>query len=73
MSISNSEILKELHNLSVANRLSIVTNIWEEIKETEELRGVTIKQKELLMERSANYNAKPEMAVDWSILKQEVL
>jgi len=70
--IHKSKILQQLKNLNVIERLNIITDMWDQIKESRELEFVSDEEKELLLNRLANYRSDPGSAKDWSDLKQEV-
>lgn len=67
-----SKIVQQLRELNVIERLNIITDIWDEIKESRELELVSDEEKELLLNRLANYRSNPGSAKDWQDLKQEV-
>ena len=67
-----SKIVQQLRELNVIERLNIITDVWDEIKESRELEFVSDKEKELLLNRLANYRSNPGSAKDWADLKQEV-
>ena len=67
-----SKIVQELRELNVIERLNILTDIWDEIKESRELEFVSDEEKRLLLNRLANYRSNPGSAKDWTDLKQEV-
>jgi len=66
------KIVQQLRELNVIERLNIITDMWDEIKESRELEFVSDEEKELLLKRLANYRSNPGFAKDWSDLKQEV-
>lgn len=70
--MSKNEIVNEIRRLNVIERLNIVTDIWDEIKESQELETVSEDEKRLLLNRLENYRSNPDSAVDWIQLKQEV-
>ena len=67
-----SKIVKQLKELNVIERLNIITDMWDEIKESRELELVSDEEKELLLNRLANYRSNPGSAKDWTDLRQEV-
>jgi putative addiction module component (TIGR02574 family) len=67
-----SKIVQELRELNVIERLNIITDMWDEIKESRELELVSDEEKKLLLNRLANYRSNPGSAKDWKDLKQEV-
>ena len=70
--INKNEIFSEIRRLNVIERLNIVTDIWDEIKESQELTSVSEEDKKILLNRLANYRANPESATDWTNLKQDI-
>ncbi len=70
--INKNEIFSEIRRLNVIERLNIVTDIWDEIKESQELTSVSEEDKKLLLNRLANYRANPKSATDWTNLKQDI-
>lgn len=70
--MKKNKIVSEIRKLNVIERLSIVTDIWDEIKESEELEIISEDEKRILLNRLTNYRANPNSAIDWTILKQEV-
>lgn len=70
--MSKNEIVYGIRKLNVIERLNIITDIWDEIKDSQELETVSENEKRLLLNRLSNYRAKPESAIDWDELKQEI-
>ncbi|QTA86361.1 Putative addiction module domain-containing protein, CHP02574 [Desulfonema magnum] len=70
--MSKNEIVYGIRRLNVIERLNIITDIWDEIKESQELEIVSEDDKRLLLSRLANYRANPESATEWAELRQEV-
>ena len=70
--MNKNEIVQEIRKLDVIERLNIVTEIWDEIKESLELEAVSEEDKKLLLARLTYYRANPETATDWVDLKQEI-
>ncbi|MCP4113757.1 MAG: addiction module protein [Desulfobacteraceae bacterium] len=70
--MSRNDIVYEIRRLNVAERLNIVTDIWDEIKESQELEAVSEDDRRLLLDRLANYRANPDSASDWTELRQEI-
>ena len=70
--MSKTEIVYGIRKLNVVERLGIVTDVWDEIKESEELAQISEDDKRILLNRFANYKANPNAATDWSELRQEV-
>ncbi len=65
-------IIQEVRKLSVIERLGIITDIWDEIKESEELEAVSEEEKNILLCRLENYKKNPNSATDWTDLKQKI-
>jgi len=65
-------VVQQLRELNVIERLNIITDIWDEIKESRELEFVSDEEKELLLNRLVNYRSNPGSTKDWTYLKQEV-
>jgi putative addiction module component (TIGR02574 family) len=70
--MNRSEIADEIRKLGVIERLNIIIDIWDEIKESKALEPVSDEEKRLLLNRLANYRAHPDSAADWTELKKEV-
>ncbi len=70
--ITRSEIIYELKKLDVFERLNILTDIWDEMRESRDLQYVSEDEKNVLLERLENYRANPDSAVNWVDLKQEI-
>ncbi|MFH2093415.1 MAG: addiction module protein [Pseudomonadota bacterium] len=70
--INKNEIFSEIRRLNVIERLNIITDIWDEIKESQELTSVSEEDKKLLLTRLANYRANPDSATNWTNLKQDI-
>ncbi|MCF6268919.1 MAG: addiction module protein [Melioribacteraceae bacterium] len=70
--MNKNKIVSEIRKLNVIERLNIVTDIWDEIKESQELEAISENDKRILLNRLANYRANPDSATDWKNLKQEV-
>ncbi|MDA3917596.1 MAG: addiction module protein [Deltaproteobacteria bacterium] len=68
--VNKNSIFSEIRRLNVIERLNIITDIWDEIKESQELTSVSEEDKKILLGRLANYRANPESATDWTNLKQ---
>ena len=69
---SKNDIVYEIRRLNVTERLNIVTDIWDEIKDAQELETVSEDDKKNLLNRLANFRANPDSAADWTNLKQEI-
>jgi len=71
--MQKSKIVQQLRELNVIERLNIITDMWDEIKESRrELEFVSNEEKGLLLNRLADYRSNPGSAKDWTNLKQEV-
>ncbi len=70
--INKNEIVYGIRHLNVIERLNIITDIWDEIKESQELETVSEDDKKLLLNRLENYRANPDSATDWKELRQEI-
>ncbi len=70
--MSKNEIVYGIRKLNVIERLNIITDIWDEIKDSQELETVSENDKRLLLNRLSNYRANPESATDWDELKQDI-
>ena len=70
--INKIELFYEIRRLNVIERLNIVTDIWDEIKESQELTYISEEDKKLLLNRLANYRTNPDSATDWTNLKQDI-
>lgn len=68
----SKSIVKEVRKLTIPERLTIITDIWDEIKEAEELEFVSDEDRKLLLDRLADYRSNPCSATDWTNLKEEV-
>jgi putative addiction module component (TIGR02574 family) len=67
--MNKSEIFNEIRKLCVIERLNIITDVWDEIKESKALEPITDEEKRLLMNRLADYRENPQSAADWTELK----
>lgn len=70
--VTKNEIVHGIRKLSVAERLDIVSVIWDEIKDSQELEAMSDYDKKLLLNRLSNYRENPESAIDWDELKQVI-
>jgi len=68
-----NKIRNEIRKLNVFDRLNIITDTWDEIKESKYLEPVSEKEKQLLLNRLATYKANPDSAIDWTQLKKEAM
>ncbi|MDM8522723.1 addiction module protein [Desulfococcaceae bacterium HSG8] len=69
--MNKNEIVYEIRRLNVIERLNIITDIWDEIKESQELETISEDEIKLLLNRLANYRANPDSATDWTELRQD--
>jgi len=67
-----AKIVQQLRELNVIERLNIITDMWDEIKESRALEFVSDEEKKLLLNRLADYRSNPGFAKNWTDLKQEV-
>ncbi len=67
----SKNIVKEVRKLAVIERLTVITDIWDEIKEARELEFVSDDDKKLLLDRLTYYRLNPSSATDWTELKKE--
>jgi len=70
--MNRHEIVNSIRKMNTIERLHILTDIWDEIKDAKELETISKEEKQILLNRLADYNATPESAVDWKDLKQNV-
>jgi len=70
--VNKNSIFSEIRRLNVIERLNIITDIWDEIKESQELTSVSKEDKKILLGRLANYRVNPGSATDWTNLKQDI-
>ncbi|RLC20923.1 MAG: hypothetical protein DRI57_03645 [Deltaproteobacteria bacterium] len=67
--ISKSEIVYGIRRLNVIERLNIISDVWDEIKDSQGLETVSEDDRRILLNRLANYRADPDSATDWAYLK----
>ncbi len=70
--MNKNEIVHKIRALDVIERLNIVTDVWDEIKESQELEAVSEEEKRVLLSRLTKYRANPDSATEWSDLRQEI-
>ena len=70
--IKKNKIVSEIRKFNVIERLSIVTDIWDEMKESQEFETISEDDKRILLNRLTNYRANPNSEIDWTTLKQEI-
>jgi putative addiction module component (TIGR02574 family) len=67
-----TQILKDILNLSVSERILIVEAIWDSIPETEETLGLSDETKQLLDERLAAHVDNPNEGSSWEEVKSRI-
>ena len=70
--ISKNEIVYGIRRLNVIEQLNIITDIWDEIKDSQELESLSEDDRRLLLNRLENYRSTPDSATDWADLKQDI-
>ncbi len=70
--LNKNEIVYGIRKLNVGERLSLITDIWDEIKDAREFETVSESDKKLLLNRLSNYRKNPDSASDWDDLRQEI-
>ncbi len=70
--VNKTDLVYEIRKLQVIERLNLVTDIWDEIKESQELETVSEDDTRILLNRLAQYRANPNSATDWTDLRQEM-
>ena len=70
--MKKSDIFTEIRKLCVVERLNIITEVWDEIKESKALEQISDEDKRILLNRLADYRADPQSASDWAELKKEI-
>jgi putative addiction module component (TIGR02574 family) len=70
--ISKNEIVCGIKKLNVVERLGLITEIWDDIKESQALELISDDERKILLNRLAGYTADPDSATDWMELKQEI-
>jgi putative addiction module component (TIGR02574 family) len=68
-----SEITGEIKQLTVAERLLIVQEIWDSIAEDQESLPITEAQRDELDKRLEAYRAAPEQGSSWEEVKNRVV
>ena len=71
--MNKTKIASEIRKLGVLQRLDILADMWDEMKESKELEAVSTEEKIILLNRLSNYRENPGSAEDWEKLKREVL
>jgi len=67
-----TQILKDILNLSVSERILIVEAIWDSIPETEKTLGLSDETKQLLDERLATHIDNPNEGSTWEEVKTRI-
>ena len=70
--LDKNEIVHQIRKWHPIERLNLISDIWDEIKEAKELASISEDEKKLLLNRLANYRTNPESSIDWETLKKEV-
>lgn len=68
----NKEFSK-IYEMSVAERLSLVEEIWDSIADDSERMDLTNNQKDELDRRLRSYQENPEAGISWDNLKKRIL
>jgi putative addiction module component (TIGR02574 family) len=69
----NPIIANELKKMSIAERILVVEDIWDNIAQESESIILTDSQKEELDRRLALYRSNPNMGSSWDEVKQRIL
>lgn len=72
MLIMAKELLEKILELSVAERIELVQDIWDSIAHIPETLELDEAQKTELRTRLAHYRANPETGIAWEDLKQKI-
>lgn len=67
-----TQILKDILNLSVSERILMVEAIWNSIPENEETLGISDETKQLLDERLAAHENNPNEGSSWEEVKSRI-
>ena len=65
------ELLSEILQLSVSERIQLVQDIWDSIAELPDSLELLEDQKQELRRRLVEYRADPSSGIDWDDLKAE--
>lgn len=68
-----SETIRGLEKLSAADKLSLVTELWEELEGMNEALSVSDQHKMMLDERYARHGEHPEPGKSWPEVKDRLL
>jgi putative addiction module component (TIGR02574 family) len=66
------ELLEEILELTVSERINLVQDIWDSIAEIPESLELDDEQKNELRTRLTYYRAHPESGISWNDLKQKI-
>lgn len=66
------ELLDEILELSVPERIQLVQDIWDSIAQIPDTLELNEEQKKELRTRLAHYRAHPEAGIAWEELKQKI-
>jgi putative addiction module component (TIGR02574 family) len=66
------ELLEEILELSINERIQLVQDIWDSIAQIPASLELDEDQKEELRTRLAHYRAHPETGISWDELKQKI-
>lgn len=66
------ELLEEILELSVSERIQLAQDIWDSIAQVPETLELDEGQKKELRSRLAHYRAHPESGISWDDLKQKI-
>ena len=64
--------LAEILQLSVAERIQLVEDIWDSIATVPDAVSLTVEQKAELDRRLESYQANPSAGISWSELKEKL-
>jgi len=67
-----TQILKDILNLSVSERILMVEAIWNSIPENEETLGISDETKQLLDDRLATHKDNPNEGSSWEEVKSRI-
>ena len=66
------ELLEEILELSVSERIELVQDIWDSIAQIPVTLELDESQKKELRSRLAHYRANPETGISWDDLKEKI-
>ena len=70
--MAKPKISELLEDLSVAEQIELVQEIWDNIAEASEFPGLTDEQKKELDRRSEELKANPDSGISWEKLKEQL-